>query len=263
MVGNRKQRQWVIEACKELQIMPTTEGGIDTMLDETHFIDGFNNEHSMPTVPLYNDVVQLLVKSQGFETPTLIVSYGGSFAENYFFEHTDVHGDPKVNRFIPHNIVDDRTKRRPWVSDDQQIFPKLAQTDNKIVEAGGNITVGSHGEFQGIGYDWELWALASGGMSNMNVLRAATIQGARAMGLEQDLGSIEVGKLADMVILDKDPLVDIHNTKLVKYVMKNGELFEGATLNEVWPEQKPLPPLWWWNDKPGVAQAAESKASDK
>ncbi|HKW89214.1 MAG TPA: amidohydrolase family protein [Candidatus Acidoferrales bacterium] len=250
MVGNRKQRQWVIEACKQLEIMPTTEGGIDTRLDLTHFIDGFNNEHSMPTVPLYNDVIQLLVKSQGFETPTLIVAYGGSFAENYFYENTDVHDNPKLNRFVPHNILDERTKRRPWVSLDQQIFPKLAATDNKIVEAGGNITVGSHGQLQGIGYDWELWALSSGGMSNMNVLRAATIQGARALGLEQDLGSIEPGKLADMVILAKDPLADIHNTNMVKYVMKNGELFDGATLDEVWPEQKPLAPLWWWSDKP-------------
>ncbi len=250
MVGNRQQRQWVIEACKQLQIMPTTEGGIDTKLDLTHFIDGFNNEHSMPTVPLYNDVVQLLVKSQGFETPTLIVAYGGSFAENYFYENTDVHDDVKLNRFVPHNILDERTKRRPWVSKDQQIFPKLAATDKKIVEAGGNITVGSHGQLQGIGYDWELWALSSGGMSNMDVLRAATIEGARALGLEQDLGSIEPGKLADMVILAKDPLADIHNTDTVKYVMKNGELFDGETLNEVWPEQKPLAPLWWWNDKP-------------
>ena len=250
LVGNRKQRQWVVQACKELGVIPTTEGGIDAKLDLTHFIDGFNNEHSMPIIPLYNDVVQLLVQSQASYTPTLIVAYGGPWAENYFYENTEVHDDPKVRRFIPHNILDERTKRRMWFRKDEQIFPKLAAQDKKIVEAGGNVLIGSHGQLQGIGYNWELWALASGGMSNMDVLRAATIQGAKAMGLSEDIGSIEPGKLADIVVLRKDPLADIHNTNSVRYVMKGGELFDGDTLDEVWPEQKPLPPLWWWNDHP-------------
>ena len=95
-----------------------------------------------------------------------------------------------------------------------------------------------------------MWSLASGGMPNLDVLRSATLRGAEALGLAQDLGSLEAGKLADMVVLAKDPLQDIHNTNTIRYVMKNGELFEGDTLNQVWPRERPLAPLWWWNDKP-------------
>ncbi len=251
MVGNRKQRQWMVEACKAEGVMPTTEGGLDLKMDLTHVLDGFSgNEHSLPIVPIYKDVAELMAKSGVSYTPTLIVAYGGPFAENYFYETTEVHDDPKVRRFIAHNILDERTKRRPWFRYDQQVFPRLAAADAKIVKAGGRVCIGSHGQLQGIGYHWEMWALASGGMGNMEVLRSATIRGAEAIGYAQDLGSIEVGKLADLVVLNKDPLEDIHNTKTIRYVMKNGELFDGDTLDEVWPVKKPLPPLWWWNDKP-------------
>jgi Tol biopolymer transport system component len=252
LVGNRRQREWMVESCKELGVMPTTEGGIDAKLDLTHIIDGFaGNEHSFPIVPLYKDVVELMSRSGISYTPTLIVAYGGPWAENYYFETTEVHDDPKVRRFIPHNIVDADTRRRPqWFRTDEQVFPRLAATDAKIVGAGGRVLIGSHGQFQGLGYHWEMWSLASGGLSNMEVLRSATIHGAEAMGLAQDLGSIEPGKLADLVILNKNPLDDIHNTNTVRYVMKDGELFEGDTLKEVWPVEKPLQPLWWWNEKP-------------
>jgi hypothetical protein len=252
MIGNRRQRQWMVEACKDLGLMPTTEGGISAKLNLTHVIDGFaGNEHSLPIVPLYKDVVELMSRSGISYTPTLIVAYGGPWAENYYYETTEVHDDPKVRRFIPHNIVDEDTRRRPqWFRYDEQVFPRLAATDAKIVGAGGRVLIGSHGQFQGLGYHWEMWSLASGGLSNMEVLRSATLRGAEAMGLAQDLGSIEAGKLADLAVLNKNPLDDIHNTNAIRYIMKDGELFEGDTLNEVWPVEKPLVPLWWWNEKP-------------
>jgi len=252
LVGNRKQRQWMVMACKKEGVMPTTEGALDMKLDFTHAIDGFSgNEHSLPITPLFDDSVQFWSRSGIFYTPTLIVAYGGPWAENYFYENTEVHDDPKVRRFLPHNIVDDRTRRRRiWTRNDELAFPRLAAQDAKLIKAGGKVCIGSHGQFQGLGFHWEMWALASGGASNLDVLRSATLRGAEAMGFAQDLGSIEPGKLADLVVLNKNPLDDIHNTNTIQYVMKNGELFEGDTLNQIYPQQKPLPPLWWWNEKP-------------
>ena len=252
LVGNRKQRQWMVMACKKEGVMPTTEGALDVKLDLTHAIDGFSgNEHSLPVTPLFDDVVQFWARSGIFYTPTLIVAYGGPWAENYFYETTEVHDDPKVRRFLPHNIVDARTRRRRiWTRKDELAFPRLAAQDAKIIKAGGRVCIGSHGQFQGLGYHWEMWALASGGASNLDVLRSATLRGAEAMGLAQDLGSIEPGKLADLVVLNQNPLDDIHNTNTIEYVMKNGELFQGSTLDQIYPEKKPLPPLWWWDEKP-------------
>ncbi len=250
-VGNRQQRQWMVMAAKEHGIMATTEGAFDLKLDLTHVIDGFSgNEHSFPIVPLYKDVVELVAKSGLTYTPTLLISYGGPWAENYFYQTTEVHDDPKLRRFIPHNILDRRTKRRMWFRQEEHVYPKLAAAAAKIIRAGGRVGIGGHGQLQGIQVHWEMWLLHSGGLSNLETLRAATLHGAEAIGYAQDLGSIEVGKLADLIVLAEDPLQDIRNTNTIRYVIKNGELFEGDTLNQVWPQPKPLAPLWWWNDKP-------------
>jgi Tol biopolymer transport system component len=249
IVGNRKQRQYMVQAAKELEMMPTTEGGLDLKLDLTHVIDGFHgNEHTLPITPLYKDVLQIFAQSGISETPTLIVNYGGPFGEDYWYEYSEVHDNIKLNHFTPHRIIDEKTKRRPeWFRKDEYAFPKLAAQVAKLERAGGLVGVGSHGQLQGLGYHWEMWMLASGGMTPLEVLRCATVNGSKIVGRPDDLGSIEPGKLADLVILDKSLLEDIHNTNTIHWVMKNGELFEGDTLNQVWPEQKKLEPLWFWN----------------
>jgi Tol biopolymer transport system component len=250
MVGNRRQRQFMVQASKELEMMPTTEGALDLKLDLTHVIDGFHgNEHTLPITPLYNDVLQIFAKSGVAATPTLIVNYGGPFGENYWYEYSEVHDNPKLNHFTPHRIIDEKTKRRPeWFRKDEYAFPKLAAQVAKLARDGALIGVGSHGQLQGLGYHWEMWMIASGGMTPLEVLKCATINGAHIIGRPGEVGSIEPGKLADLVIFDKSPLDDIHNSNTIHWVMKNGELFEGDTLNEVWPEPKKLGPLWFWND---------------
>jgi Tol biopolymer transport system component len=250
LVGNRKQREYVVEASNALHMMPTTEGAADLALDMTHIIDGFSGaEHQFP-MALHQDLVELVAKSGVYYDPTFIIGYGGPASENYYFETTDIHNDPKVRHFVPHNVVDEKTTRITWYRPDEYAYSDFAKSANAIVKAGGKVCVGGHGEFQGLSFHWELWSLQSGGMSNLEALRAATLNGAEAMGHAQDLGSIEAGKLADLVVLDKDPLQDIHNTISIHYVMKNGELFEGNTLNEIWPKQKSAGPFWWWSDEP-------------
>ncbi len=260
MVGGRRQRQLVIEACKRLQMMPTTEGAADLALDMTHFIDGFSNEHQFPIDPVYKDVAEIVGQSGGFYTPTYIItSYDGPGTENYFYQTTGVYKDPKVKRFIPYDIIATKATRMMWSSPEEYAYPLAAEGNSKILKAGGKITVGGHGEFQGSSYHWQLWSLRTGSVTNMQALRAATLTGAEAIGLAQDLGSIEPGKLADLVILRKNPLEDIHNTIDIEYVMKNGELFQGDTLDQVWPVKKPLAPLWWWSDRPDAGAAGSQR----
>ena len=251
LVGNRRQRQWVIQAAKDLGLMPTTEAGGDLRLDLTHAIDGMHgNEHYyFEEAPQYDDVVQLYARTRIAFTPTFIIS-GNPGGREYFFTRTEVHDDKKLARFNPHPWLDLTTRRRTvWARDDEFAFEQVVDTAARVQRAGGLIGVGGHGEMQGLGVHWEMWIMAMGGMTNPEVLRAATIDGARIVGINQDLGSIEEGKLADLVVLQENPLEDIRNTNKIRYVMKNGEFFDGDTLDQIWPEKKKLPPFWWWSEE--------------
>ncbi|MBC7894983.1 MAG: amidohydrolase family protein, partial [Cytophagaceae bacterium] len=239
-VGNREQRQWVIQAANELGLMPTTEGGLDYKMNITEAIDGYSgHEHTIPTFPLQADVIRFLAESKMVYTPTILVAYGGPWAENYWYETEDLLGNEKLKRFTPWSDLEGKIFRRGggggqagWFHPTQHIMKPVGESIRDLIAAGGRAGVGSHGQLQGLGYHWELWSMAMGGLSNHNALRVATQIGADAIGLGNDVGSLEVGKLADLVVLNGNPLESLRNTTAIRLVVKNGRVYDGETLAE-------------------------------
>ncbi|NAS32772.1 amidohydrolase family protein [Flavobacteriaceae bacterium R38] len=252
LVGNRQQRQWIIMAAKELKLMPTTEGGLDFKLNMTQLLDGYpGHEHSLPIYPIYKDVVKSVAESKMAVTSTLLVSYGGPWAEEYYYATEQPYKDKKLQYFTPYEELAGKSRRRrAWFMEEEHVFPKHAEFVKDLVEEGGLAGIGSHGQLQGLGFHWEMWANASGGLSNHNMLKVATIIGAKSLGLEGDIGSLEVGKIADIVILDKNPLDNIKNTNTLTHVIKNGIIYDANTLDEIHPIKKKADKFHWQTKKP-------------
>ncbi|HSR42672.1 MAG TPA: hypothetical protein VLL48_10880, partial [Longimicrobiales bacterium] len=178
-VGDRKVRQWIVMAAHEQGVSPTVEGGSDLKMNLTLMLDGYAGlEHSLPIWPLHRDVHELIRQSGIVYTPTLIVSYGGPSMHSYRIERERIEQNEKLARFMPRaEVLQEGLRRGQWVREDQWGFPHVAEEAARIAEAGGLVGMGSHGNLQGLGAQWEIWSFASGGMTPMAILRASTING--------------------------------------------------------------------------------------
>ena len=242
MQPQRRQIQWMLQAADELGINTTAEGG-GVMRQVAMILDGYTAIEHAPTdlVHMYDDVVQLYARSGTMYTPTLVVASPSTYqGELYFYQTTDVHADEKLTHFLTHGAVDHKSRTSQRFSLDEYYFLDGGAGSAAISKAGGLVAAGGHGQVHGLAVHWELWMLEMTGMTPHEALRAATINVSTGMGMAADFGSLEVGKVADLVVLDENPLEDIRNSTSILYVMQGGELYHGDTLDMIWPREEPL-----------------------
>ncbi len=243
----RAQRQMVVEAARAEGLNVVAEGGSLYHMDMTLVADGNTGvEHNVPVERFYDDVLQFWSQTGVGNTPTLIVSYGGMSAETWFYQHDDVWKHPILSRFVPPHVLQPRSVRRLKAPDEDyhHLFAAAANAA-ELMRRGVLVNAGAHGQREGLGMHWEIRAMVKGGMSPMEALAAATIDPARYMGFDRDIGSIEPGKLADLLVIDGDPLADIFVSDRLVYVMQNGRLYEEPTMAEIVTGDRRLAPMYW------------------
>ncbi len=249
----RDQRQWMAEASRTVGLNETSEGG--HFMENLGFImDGQTGwEHAFSEVPMYADGAKFFGKAGATYSPTLVVAGPGAWSIEYWFQESDVWKDPKQRRWFPWRALVPQTRVRWLRPETDYSYPFIAQAMADIIAEGGWGAIGSHGEHHGLASHWEVWMGASA-LGPMGALEVASLHGAHFLGADRDLGSLEVGKLADLMVLNANPLDDIRNTVDMQYVMKGGKLYDAMSLDEIWPEAIPFGPYYWVNDDAAPAE---------
>ncbi len=248
----REQRQQVIQAARDLKIQVVPEGGSTFFHNMSEILDGHTGiEHNIPIADLSSDVIKLWSASKTGYTPTLIVTYGAINGEDYWYQKTNVWENKRLLNFYPRSVIDSRSRHRKIIPDEEYEhgWIQVSKSCKKLTDAGVKVNLGSHGQIQGIGAHWELWMLQMGGLTPLQAIRCATMNGANYIGMDDQIGSLEIGKLADLVVMDKNPLENIRNTESIKYVMVNGRLFEAETMNQIGNYDVKRGKFYWENMK--------------
>jgi len=234
----RDQRQMLVQACRELGMNNVPEGGSTFFHNMTFLLDGHTGiEHNLPVEEAYDDVVQLWAATDAGDTPTLVVCFGGLTADWYWLDRTDVYENERLLTFVPRFVVDPISRRRQKAPDEEYNHKHAARTLKKLYDAGVPVHTGGHGQMAGLALHWELWSFTHGGLTNHEALKCATILGAEHVGLGDDLGSLEAGKLADIVVLEENPLEDIRHSETVRYTILNGRVYDARTMDQVYPDR--------------------------
>lgn len=228
----RDQRQWISDIARKKGLMVTAEG--DSLeYNLSMIMDGQTAwEHPLSYMPLYADATTFFGLAKAVYSPTFVVGGPAAWNEEFFWQEADLWKDEKAKRWLPWQQLVPHTRRRIVRPVTDYSFPLIAQAMADVIAKGGYGAIGSHGQQHGIGSHWEIWMAASA-LGPMGALEVATVHGAHFLGVSKDLGTVTTGKLADVVVLNSNPLENIRNTQDIRWVMKAGVLYDGMTLEEV------------------------------